>query len=98
MKRLALAAVFLAGCLSPYPKVISGTHISLGAYIPWDGQLYGVELMQYTSGVVVTVPSNQFYEVRRNFSATNDWCWGMLKSVESTYTGVTLNPTNVPGR
>ncbi len=96
MKKLILAAALFAGCFSPYPKVISGTHISLGAYFPWDGQLYGLELMQYTSGLIVTVPSNLPYEVHREFSITNDWAWGMLRSVESNAADVTLNPTNAP--
>lgn len=88
MKRAILAAaVLLAGCSSA-PKYVEGTTLSLGAYIPWDGNLYGVELMSYVSGVVIKAPTNTLYEVSRTYSATNEWGWGLLKSVESSNTKV----------
>jgi len=82
-----LACAFILGCASQ-PKYVEGTSISLGAYIPWDGQMYGLELLNYTNGTVVKVPSNTVYEIRRNHSATNDWCWGLLKSIEHTDTKI----------
>lgn len=90
MKRLALAAMLLAGCMSQQPKVVEGTSVQLGAYLPWDGNLYGVELMSYVNGCVVKTPTNMCYEIQRKHSVTNDWVWGMLKSVESSDTTVRL--------
>ncbi len=90
MKRLVLAAMFLAGCMSQQPKVVEGTSVQLGAYLPWDGNLYGVELISYVNGCVVKTPTNMCYEIQRKHSVTNDWVWGMLKSVESSDTSVRL--------
>jgi len=88
MKRLALALLLIAGCSSPSPQLVEGTSVALGAYVPWDGGLYGVELMQYVSGTVIKTPTNVCYSVERKHSVTNDWGWGLLKSVESTETNV----------
>ena len=90
MGRLALALLLIAGCSSPSPKLVEGTSVALGAYIPWNGNLYGVELMSYVNGTVVKVPTNVCYEIQRKHSVTNDWGWGLLKSVESTDTTVTF--------
>ena len=90
MKRLVLATMLLVGCASQSPKVVEGTSIQLGAYIPWEGNLYGVELISYVNGIVVKTPTNMCYEVQRTSSTTNDWLWGMMKSVESTDTTVKL--------
>lgn len=90
MYRLSLLALLLlaAGCSSPAPRMVEGTSLALGAYLPWDGGLYGVELMQYVSGTVVKVPTNTAYQIERRHSVTNDWAWGLLRSVESTATSV----------
>ena len=88
MKPLSIAlCILLAGCSSS-PKIVEGTSVTLGAYLPWDGNLYGVELMSYVSGTVVKVPTNVCYEIQRRHSVTNDWGWGLLKSVEATETNV----------
>ena len=89
---IVAALLFFAsmiGCASQ-PKYVEGTSLSLGAYIPWDGQMYGVELMQYVNGAVLKVPSNTCYEIQRSYCATNSWMWGMLESVESSETKVKL--------
>ena len=88
-KALLVACAIFIGCASQ-PKYIEGTSLSLGAYIPWDGQMYGVELMQYVNGAVLKVPSNTCYEIQRAYSATSDCAWGLLKSVESSETKVKL--------
>ena len=88
MGRLALALLLIAGCSSPSPKLVEGTSVALGAYIPWEGGLYGVELMSYVNGTVIKTPTNVCYSVERKHSVTNDWGWGLLKSVETTETNV----------
>lgn len=77
----------MAGCSSS-PKFVEGTSIQLGAYVPWNSNLYGVELLSYVNGCVVRVPTNLTYEITRSYSSTNDWCWGMLKTVERSDTDV----------
>lgn len=88
MRIITLATLaLLCGCGSA-PKFVEGTTLSLGAYLPFDGSLYGLEIMQYVNGSVVKVPTNTAYQIRREHSATNDWAWGLLKSVEHTKTKV----------
>lgn len=91
MKKIVtiVLALFLCGC-SSQPKYVEGTSVQLGAYIPWQSNIYGVELLSYVNGCVVRTPTNMCYEIERQYSLTNDWCWGMLKSTESSNTKVKL--------
>lgn len=84
-----ILALLLCGCASQ-PKFVEGTSVQLGGYVPWQGSLYGVEICSYINGCVVRTPTNMTYEVERKHSVTNDWCWGMLKSVEYSDTKVKL--------
>ena len=88
-KMMLIACAIFIGCTSQ-PKYVEGTSVQLGAYIPWQSNLYGVELISYVNGCVVRTPSNMCYEVERKHSVTNDWCWGMMKSVESSDTKVNI--------
>ena len=87
VKRIAIAACLIAGCVQS-PKYVEGTSISLGAYVPWGGNLYGVELMNYVSGTVVQVPTNMPYQIERSHTATNSWGWGLLETTEHTQTKI----------
>ena len=88
MKRFVFAAaVFLAGCLSS-PKYVEGTSLQLGAYVPFQSNLYGVEICSYVNGCVVRTSTNMNYEIGRRHAVTNSWCWGMLESVEYSDTKV----------
>lgn len=89
MKKFIAALALCIGCASQ-PEFVEGTSIQLGAYVPWQSNLYGVEIMSYISGCVVRTPSNMCYEVQRNHCATNSWLWGMLESVERSDTKVKL--------
>lgn len=91
MRKLIVIAALLAflGCTTP-SKYVEGTSVQLGAYIPWSGNLYGVEIISYVNGCVVRTPTNMCYEVTRDHSVTNDWCFGLLKSIESSSTTVKL--------
>ena len=87
MKKLAIAALALAGCVSS-PKFVDGTAVSLGAYVPYQGNLYGLEIISFVSGALVRAPTNTSFEVSRSHSLTNDWLWGMMKSAEASETRV----------
>ena len=90
VRKLAIAAcAFVIGCTSQ-PKYVEGTSLTLGAYIPWGGNLYGIELLSYVNGTVVKVPSNETYQIERQHCSTNSWMWGMLDTVEHTSTTVEL--------
>lgn len=88
-KLLIVAACIFVGCTSQ-PKFVEGTSLTLGAYIPWQSNLYGVEIMSYVNGCVVRVPTNMAYEISRQHTVTNDWMWGMLNSIETSDTKVIL--------
>ena len=88
-KLMLVVCAFFIGCTST-PKFVEGTSLQLGAYIPWQSNLYGVELMSYINGCVVRVPTNICYEIQRTHSSTNSWMWGALETVESSETKVIL--------
>lgn len=89
---LVLIYVLCQGC-STNQKAVEGTSIQLGAYLPFDGNLYGIELMSYVNGLKIQASSNQSFQVSRTYSSTNDWLWGMMKTVESSDTTVQVGST-----
>ena len=89
---VVLIYVLCQGC-STQQKVVEGTSIQLGAYLPFDGNLYGIELMSYVNGLKIQASSNQSFQVSRTYNATNDWLWGMMKTVESSDTSIQVGST-----
>lgn len=90
MRKLFLAALLLlAGCAGKQ-RYLEGTHLALGAYIPWDEGLYGVELVQYTSGALLATSTNTPCTFSRTYSATNTYLWGMVETRESTKSDLTV--------
>lgn len=84
--------VLCQGC-SSNPRYVEGTTLNLGAYVPWNETMYGVELVSYVNGIKVQASSNQSFQVARTYTATNDWLWGMVKSVEGSETKVQVGST-----
>ena len=89
---IVLIYVLCQGC-STNPKVVEGTSIQLGAYLPFEGNLYGVELMSYVNGLKIQASSNQSFQVESTYTSTNDWLWGMMKTVESSDTSIQVGST-----
>ena len=89
---VVLICVLCQGC-STQQKVVEGTSIQLGAYLPFDGNLYGIELMSYVNGLKIQASSNQSFQVSRTYNSTNDWLWGMMKTVESSDTSIQVGST-----
>lgn len=83
----ALIALCLVGC-SSNPKMVEGTTINLGAYLPWEGNIYGLELISYVNGIKVNSSSNQEFKVEREYASTNSWVWGLMESRERSKTKV----------
>ena len=79
--------VLCQGCSSSQ-KMVEGTSIQLGACLPFEGNLYGVELVSYVNGLKLQSSSNQSFQVSRTYASTNDWLWGMMKTVESSDTSI----------
>lgn len=77
--------LILAGCASKQ-RYIEGTHLALGAYLPFEDALYGVELVQYTSGAVLTTATNTPCVFEREYVSTNRYFWGMVETRENTKT------------
>lgn len=75
MGRLFLAAAFaiLCGCAHDSTMFVEGTRFRMGVYIPWDGQLYGLQLMEYLNGSCVRASTNRVASIEREFSSTNDY-------------------------
>ena len=88
---MTLGAIFiyiaLCGC-STSPRYTEGTNLSLGAYLPVDGQLMGVEVINYLNGCSVRTGSNQSFQVSRTHCSTNSWGWGLLTTVEGSDTSI----------
>ena len=88
---LTLGAIFtyiaLCGC-STNPRYVEGTNLALGAYLPLDGQLMGVEVINYLNGCSVRTISNQSFNVSRTYCSTNSWGWGLLTTVEGSDTKI----------
>ena len=89
---VVLIYVLCQGC-STQQKAVEGTSIQLGAYLPFDGNLYGIELMSYVNGLKIQASSNQSFQVSRTYNATNDWLWGMMNTVESSDTSIQVGST-----
>lgn len=85
---LAAIVVFIAlacsGCRSG-STYVEGTRFCMGVYVPWDGQLYGLQLMEYLNGAALIAPTNKAIEVSRNYAATNSYL-GIVHTIEQTDT------------
>ena len=82
---LALLLLLFIGCTSSQ-RYIEGTSVQLGAYVPWESNLYGVELVSYINGCSLKATSNMAFKVQREYNATNTYLWGAVQTRESTKT------------
>ena len=89
-KLLAIFMLLICGCTFKQPMLLNGTTLKLGCYIPWENNLYGLELMSFTTGTLVMTPTNDLFSIEHHSSSTNSWVWGMLESTESSETKVGL--------
>lgn len=94
---LTFGAIFiyiaLCGC-STSPRYVEGTQLSLGAYLPIDGQLMGIEVVNYLNGCSVRAISNQAFNVSRTYCSTNSWGWGLLTTVEGSDTKIQVGSSS----
>lgn len=89
-----LAAIFISliaiGCSPMGNKYVEGTITQLGVYAPFEGQIYGCEVVNYLNGCRVTSVSNLPFKVKREYCATNSYLWGMVTTIENTHTKVEI--------
>ena len=90
-RMIGILSVFLyvlfQGC-STNPRYVEGTNLSLGAYLPVDGQLMGIEIINYLNGCSIRTSTNQSFQVSRTHCSTNSWGWGLLTTVEGSDTSI----------
>lgn len=89
MKKIFLVLVTLVvfGCSSTQ-RYIEGTSVQIGAYVPWESNLYGVELVSYINGCSLKASSNTAFRIQREYCATNSYLWGAVQTQERTKTEV----------
>lgn len=77
MKKFALALLILlalvCGCVSTCPKneVISGTSLTVGLWIPFNGTIYGLQAFNYLSGTKITSTLTNSCDISYKHSVTN---------------------------
>lgn len=90
MRKLFLAVLLLlCGCKAQ--RYVEGTHLALGAYVPLESGLYGVELVQYLNGAILTTQTNTPCSFSRTYSATNSYFWGAVETRENTVSTLTIS-------
>ena len=87
MKKIILFLALLTGCTSN-PTYKEGTLFNFGCYLPYDGGLVGLEVIQYLNGCKISCSNNHTFEIERTYTATNDYLFGMVKTTERTDTKV----------
>lgn len=75
----------LSGCISRQ-SYLEGTSISLGAYLPVDGSLYGLNVISYIDGCKIQVPTNACVNIQRESIQHNNWMFGMMESTTTNKT------------
>jgi len=85
-KWFIVIAVAICGCFSQQ-RYVEGTATAIGVYVPYDGQLFGTELVSYINGIKASFTSNQSWQVEREHHATNSY-FGVVKTIESTKTKI----------
>lgn len=91
MMKKVLASILIAtlGCTTA-PKYVEGTMTQVGAYLPFEGNIYGMEVINYLNGCKVTSVSNTPFTVDRTYTSTNNYLWGMVITTEHTHTKVEM--------
>lgn len=78
--------VLCQGCTS-HQSYLEGTSTTIGVLVPWNGSIYGAEVLSHMSGTRVTVSTNNQFHVNREFSASNSY-FGVVHTTESSKTQV----------
>ena len=85
---IPFAVLILCGCVSESTLYTEGSKATAGAYIPYDGQMMGCQIVSCLSGVTFST-TNGNVSISREHSATNSYIWGMVETVESGKTRIT---------
>lgn len=81
---LACVLALFCGCVSQ-ERVIDGTQTRIGLLVPVQEQIYGFNLLSYTSGTAVETLTNQPVRVEREYCSSNSY-FGVVGTTESSKT------------
>ena len=75
VKRILLMLVFMLviGCSSiSSNEYVEGTSLKLGIYLPYNGNIYGLQAVNYLSGKRIRLNTNQTFKVSSQHSISNE--------------------------
>lgn len=87
---LVFILALFCGCTSGQ-RYLEGTATQVGAFVPYDGQLYGINVVNYLNGVSVQTASNVAFTVSREYASSNTW-FGCATTTERSKTDVEVKP------
>ena len=87
---ILVAALLICGCFSKSTLYTEGTKTTVGAYLPYDGQIMGCQIVSCLPGVTFST-TNGNVKISREHSATNSYLWGMVETVEFGKTRITTS-------
>ena len=63
----------VVGCLCPTTNnsYVEGTSLTVGLWLPINGQIYGLQALNYLSGKKISVSTNQEFKVESEHNVTN---------------------------
>lgn len=79
--------MIISGCRLSTPKYIEGTLTNIGLYVPYNGNIYGAEILSYVNGIKADFNSNQTWKVTREYQAENSY-FGIVSTQEKTKTEI----------
>ena len=69
---LVLSICLLSGCACQHANsYVEGTSLTVGLWLPINGQIYGLQALNYLSGKKISVSTNQEFKVESERNVTN---------------------------
>lgn len=85
-----ICLLFAAGCLGRVQNTyVEGTSFQIGIYVPLNGTLYGIQMVNFLSGKRIVCPTNGPFKVESKHSMTNSTL-GVFDIAENNETKVGL--------
>ena len=87
---LSLCFFFVVGCLSPTTSTntyVEGKSLTIGLWLPINGQIYGLQAVNYLSGKKISVNTNQNFNLTSSHSISNR-SFGVVDVVDNSKTKI----------
>ena len=76
------------GCSSPTTNsYVEGTSLTVGLWLPINGQIYGLQALNYLSGKKISVNTNQDFKVESCHNVTNS-TFGVFDVIDNSRTRI----------